>query len=460
MVFNRLKLDFSLQTAAERIDFLNEYLPTISFTMTEHEQETLSDYVLWGKDPKTGLNSQQDGDITIKEWAPNTNIDSLEGLAETPGFNENTLHSLNDTHYKNVKVKFSREDALAKAPPSYQEILKNLFHEIDRVELTINYYDLRVGKRKMPPRPSLLKNFDEEERSKIEAAAQKLIQRKYLKLRHYLVELRNEQYTIRDSFVNVIMPRGNAGVQLPNENLRFDDNIQVWPVGFKKKKTICNKIFKDLIDPNEFTEAELNEISKLIWRPKHELDFDFRNPDHILYIYKNYDDLVCAAQEDPEQLYNSAKYLLDTLEYYHEQAHLTEIQEEILHFKIQNISNISIAAYINSKYHMTYNSNYISTIYRHKILTSIAHAAENHYLIMSNVFWPENFKVCKDCGQIRLRNAEFFMRQSKSVDGFVPRCKKCQAIKRIYLKERREARKQLAEQQLETNGCDLEDATN
>jgi hypothetical protein len=46
---NRLRLDFSLQTTEERLKFLESYLPTLTFTPDEHETETLSDYVLWGK---------------------------------------------------------------------------------------------------------------------------------------------------------------------------------------------------------------------------------------------------------------------------------------------------------------------------------------------------------------------------------------------------------------------------
>ena len=94
------------------------YLPTLTFTPNEHEQETLSDYILWGKDPATGLNSQQDGDLTIKEWAPATNIDSLEGMLDIPGFNENQLRPLEGTHYRTKRVVFDREDALSKASPT------------------------------------------------------------------------------------------------------------------------------------------------------------------------------------------------------------------------------------------------------------------------------------------------------------------------------------------------------
>jgi len=65
---------------------LNSYLPTINFKPNEHEMETLSDYVLWGKN-KSGLNAQQEGDVTLKEWAA-SKVESIDGLIENPGFQE------------------------------------------------------------------------------------------------------------------------------------------------------------------------------------------------------------------------------------------------------------------------------------------------------------------------------------------------------------------------------------
>jgi hypothetical protein len=85
---NRLRLDFSLQTTEERLKFLESYLPTITFTPDEHETETLSDYILWGKN-QNGLNAQQEGIVTIKEWEQSSSrAESIEDLMEQPGFQE------------------------------------------------------------------------------------------------------------------------------------------------------------------------------------------------------------------------------------------------------------------------------------------------------------------------------------------------------------------------------------
>ena len=461
MAFNRLRLDFSLQTAAERIEFLNNYLPTINFEPNEHEQETLSDYILWGKDPDTGLNAQQDGNLVIKEWAPNTNVESLEGTLEIPGFNEMQMRSLNDTHYKTKRVVFNREDALAKASDEQKVLLQNLFREIDRVELMINYYDLRVGKRKAAPRAQLLKAFTEEERATIQEKADKLIQYKYLKLRHYLVELRNEQYTYRDSFIAPVTPHV-AAVHTYEEGapLSFDTDVEVWPLGLKLPNTLCGKMFQNIIDPLDFTEHDLNLVTKILWRPRTDMELDFTNPDHVLYLYKNYYDIEDAALNDPHGLYGNARFLLDTLLYYQERAELTEIQADILQLKIDEIPNVKIAEIINNKYGSTYNPNYISTIYRKKVIPAINTAASRHRLIMENIFWPDNFKVCSDCGELRLRHSEFFMRQGKSPDGYVPRCKKCQSIKRAFLKAQREERKRIEKHKLENDGSNNQNAAN
>ena len=161
MAYNRLRLDFSLNTTEERLDFVESYLPTLDFQLTEHETETLSDYILWGKN-SDGQNVQQEGIIKLKEWAPQ-NVDSIEGLMDVPGFQEARLQPLHGTHYRAKRVVFNRKDALSKAPPYYQELLITLFNEIDRTELLINYYDLLHGKRKTPPRASLTSRFSEEE---------------------------------------------------------------------------------------------------------------------------------------------------------------------------------------------------------------------------------------------------------------------------------------------------------
>lgn len=50
---NRLNLDFSIESNADRTVFLNNYMKRPEFEkkpMTPEELETCSNYILWGKD--------------------------------------------------------------------------------------------------------------------------------------------------------------------------------------------------------------------------------------------------------------------------------------------------------------------------------------------------------------------------------------------------------------------------
>jgi hypothetical protein len=90
----------------------------------------MADYILWGKDPNTGLNGKQDGlDLHTKHgtWDNANACESLEQLMEQPTFNENALSALGTTRYKVKKEVFSREEAIASAPPAILPSLLSLF---------------------------------------------------------------------------------------------------------------------------------------------------------------------------------------------------------------------------------------------------------------------------------------------------------------------------------------------
>ena len=98
--------------------------------------------------------------------------------------------------------------------------------------------------------------------------------------------------------------------------------------------------------------------------------------------------------------------------------------------KLAHKLNAEIASFLNKKYDNHYNENYISTLFHQKLIPQIAAAAVAHREIAENLFFPENFKKCRDCGQVLLLNSDNFVRQKKSMDGFAPRCKRCEKVKR------------------------------
>ena len=210
--------------------------------------ETIGNYLLWGKDPETGLNAKQSGLIDIETkhgtWDKNAKVESLEGLLESPTFNEASLLGHDVAPTKQVREVFSRKDTLAKCPEYLRETFLNLFHEIDKLDLTINYYDLAHNRRKNPPRDQLLAKFTPEEQDKLRERASHWNQYKYLKMRHELVELRREQYTLRDSFAPIILTEATIVPPMPLSEPQMDCEIAVLPLGVANDNEVRGWIFR------------------------------------------------------------------------------------------------------------------------------------------------------------------------------------------------------------------------
>lgn len=349
---------------------------------------------------------------------------------EIPGFQESAFHTLREPQTKITRRVFDRQAALQHAPDHIKKVFEDLFRQIDIIELTINFYELENGKRTKPPRDALLNRFSEQEADQIRGRAIKLTQYKYLKLRHLLVELRSQQYDYYDLYTDKIVSHGESINNVLSEiPWGLDVNIDVLPLGLRGTDAFSQKLFGK-INPKDFTEEELRRVSELLWKPKSALGFDFRNIDHLFSLYELKENFEEDANRDKNGLYSTAALLLKTLEFYEGQARLTAAQKDILSMKLTKKTNSQIASYINKEYNKTYNDNYISTILHQRILPAIADAAIMHAETAKNLFYPENFKVCRDCGEVLLLTPENFVRQKKSRDGFSPRCKRCEKIKR------------------------------
>lgn len=429
---NRLNLNFQLESATDRSKYVQEYLQKIDFAPNEKELETIGNYILWGKNEK-GLNVQQEGNVELKKWTSQP-VESLEALLELPGFSETSFKTLRAPAARIPRQVFSRERALEEAPSYLKPYYEDLFKQIDTIELTLNFYELFCGKRKLPPREKLLERFSAEEQERLNEKALRLTQFKYLKLKHQLVELRAEQYSYRDTYQDKILTHTGAVEPVLNEEkIWIGEDIQVWPLGLIGQNGIQKKIF-ECAGPSSFNQTELKEISDLLWREKKPNAIDFTNEAHVLNIYTQRADLMDAQTQDPDLIYGAAASIIETLQYYEDHAQLTPLQKDLLEMKLNKKQNFEIAQYLNKTYSKSYNENYISTIFHQKIIPQVAEAARTHREIMENIFYPENFKKCKDCGRILLLNSKNFVKQKKSNDGFSPRCKVCEKLKRSKYK--------------------------
>lgn len=429
---NRLKLNFNLETVEERLEFINSYI--VQFPdLTSTEASTIADYLLWGKTEDgtpigagTGLKTR---------WTKTDDIESLEEVLENPASAYIQLYSLGDAVVlkKNREV-FNREETRKKAPSFLVKTFEELWRRIDETELEINFYEERVGKRSKPPREELLKRFTTEERERILARSQKITQYEYLKLRHKLREFRTEQFIIRDSYKNTL--NNTQSIYSPRDKtIVFDCDVEVLPLGLMEGD-VGDIIFDLNFDPRALNERQLKLVSDLVWKKKDigkdVKVFDFRELEMVyqLYLFKeDFEDRIARVKAD-HVVENNLDRLLETLKFYESIADLTDVQREILRLKEKKEKNNDIANYINQKYGKSYTANYISTIFKQKIITKINEAVEIHQDTIENCFFPENFKKCTDCGRILLLDGRNWVKKSRSKDGFQNRCKRCEREKR------------------------------
>ena len=442
---NRLNLDWTLSTSKERSNFIQQYINTDIFQKkppSEEELETMANYLLWGQD-EDGLNPDQRKEIQMPRknstWVTQ-NFESLEELLESPTFSETNLHKLGANAPKKVREVFSREKVRQNTTLEERVQFEELWREIDRTELLTNFFEVERGKRKKPPRKELLEEFSKEETKALEEKSKKLTQFQYLRLRHLLVELRRQQYTLGDSIFTTIMgSQESRGFSAPKEPPDFDIDVPVLPLGVQEE--LVFKDFEELL-PENFSEEELQIVSKLYWEKKEEeirvqrqsnFYFDFRNLEMVYQLFLELEEFA-ADQEGTDSFFNTGSKLLRTLWYYVRQADLPPIQRNILDMKIQKMKNQDIAAAINADFGKNYTTNYISTIFRQKIIPAINAAADYHERVVGNLFFEEEFKVCSKCGRRLLRDPVNFVRRSRAKDGLSNHCKKCD-------KEERERKK-------------------
>lgn len=446
MSINRLQLDFSLSSRQERLNFIRNYLNTIRFKPNEHELDTMAKYILWGKNDETGLNGRQEGlelETKHRTWDA-THLESLDALIESPNFSETIIRGPSNPPTKFTRQTFSREKARKEAPPYILARFEQLWRRIDETDLLTVFYEIHTGKRINPPRKPLLDAFSPEEIDKIEQAAYKLEPYRYLKLKHELVELRREQFVLKDSYCQMRASHPTFSWS-SLEGFGFGAEIKVLPLGIPAGGELGKKIFNEdrFPSPEDFGEKELEAVSEFLWEnleknkkeKKLELAheaadtkffFDFRDEKHLYALFNMWD----VLEEIDENIFSTKSLFMRAAHMYKNLANLDEMMREILEMKINKVQNQDIANYINKKYGKTYRANYISTLYCKKCLSAIAAAATKHREVMENIFFPENFKKCKDCGLILLRDSSNFMKRSRSTDGFSPRCKRCEKIKR------------------------------
>lgn len=395
----KFKLDFEIPTSRGRLAFLKEKVDLEN--LTKKELELCTDYVLYGKDPEKDNTSCVDRkEIFIKtKYNSYSQAEpvSLEALMESPTFDE-TIFKKERNIYKKVKPTIDREQC--KDIPGMQELWK----EIDRLDRI-----LKLAQGKEQPNP------DEK--------VPELSSKEIYHLNHQLIELRRQQYILKDSVFPEMQAQKNFGSFYQNP-ADLQMNYPVYPCGTMKIQEDREFIYpftskKCFAAVN--LEKEIQEI-KDSGKPY----FSFLDKEHIYQLCLSYYEIKDYAEHFPD---SPLSELLWTLDFYIEKANLSEQQKLIVEGKKRRLLNRDICRLLMDKLGIYHQENYVSTIWN-KVCQLIADAADLHYDEWCCKDYKPAWKKCNCCGETLLRDPRNFVRKSKAPDGLTNRCKRCDQKKR------------------------------
>lgn len=391
----KFKLDFSIYYAKDRLTSIRDIdLASLS----PHELETVSNYILYGKDEEDDKSVVDRKEIQIQTKFNSYNkqhFTSLDEMMESPTFDENIL-SKDFTKYKKVKPTIDKSKA-AQIPE-----MEQLWVEIERLQQTL---DQNSGKAPLQPGTPQLSTKDQY----------------YLK--HYLIQLRTQQYYLMDSYFPTIGHRVNKG-EFHEDPFRFEMSYPIYPRGTAKQandKLFANPLLDTSLPASAMDEDKLEEL-KAAGKPY----FDFRDQNHLYYLILHYQDLYGWVEDTPE---SPLWELLWTLDIYIEKAKLSPQQRLIVEGKKAGMNNKEIQDKLLNELGINHQVNYISTIWK-KAVGLIAEAVELNFDEYLCKDYRKAWKKCNTCGELKLRDSRNFVKKTKSSDGFTCRCKTCDALKR------------------------------
>lgn len=398
----RFKLDYSCdRTSQERLQYL---IDNVDFEkLTKKDLEICVDYVLYGRDPERDNTSAVDRhEVFIKtrysSWQKTEPV-SLEALLENPAFDEGTLKK-EKYIYKKPKPHIDRDDQRIQQIPG----MKELWEQIDKLARKI---DLATGK--------IQPNEGEE--------VPQLDSKQLYHLKHWLIDLRKEQYKLKDTVIQEMAPPKNYG-HYYNSPIDFQMNYPVFPCGIASKEN--DEDFKHpYMNGRPFAAKDLDHEIEVL-RQNGKPYFNFLDKDHIYQLCLKYYEIKDFAEHYPDSPLHG---LLDTLDYYIEKANLSEQQKLIVEGKKKRLLNKEICEQLMSQLGIYHQENYVSTIWN-KACQLIADAADLHYDEWCCKDYKPAWKKCNCCGELLLRDPRNFVRKTKAPDGLTNRCKRCDQKKR------------------------------
>ena len=331
------KLDYKLESPQERNELVKKIIDeTPPEKLTQRYLEILTDYIIFAMDKE---------ERKRKKILTDNRMETVDGIYNMITNDKNILFT--------PKISITQED-IETIPP-----LKELREAIEQVE----------------------------------AAEKRATGKKKFLLKKQLIEMRQDQYVIKNSYKQPIYCingiKSFAKLDL-SEHITIDENGEI--------HTDC---LISIFNPKHISLLLCN-YSKL----KEETYSKFTSDAY--YMMQDLDNLIDAALAEDYPMYY-----------------------DLLIYKIDGKSNLEIQDLLEIDYGIKHSVEYISSLWRNKIPKLIAEKAKEKYLIWHYTEKEVGkWKRCSKCKCIKLAHNKFFSKNSTSKDGFYSICKSCRNKKK------------------------------
>ena len=413
------QLDFTIERDTDRLKAVEQILDTLSRTPSNAELERFASYIMYGKDEngQNAIQRREIKDYDTKKFKDYKSRDeknaSLEELLENPLFTQDQLKAVDA---KRVYINKNRTIQRPKYDKKTGELIDpgdsdipgmvELWEAIDHLAHTLAANE---GKVEFKPDDTVITDSV-----------------KLHSLKHMLIDVRRQQYYLKDAFKPVLKAQRISFAAPPP--MRWDCDTAYWislDEWYDRMENVFDpSIPKDLDHYEQRANPETGEPEVKWIVAKH--NFDWENEWHIRQLIKFYGDIYMEAYD---KLHSWARTLIFDFDYYFNQCGFTELREYVMTRFVDKATYSQIAAEILEKWGVSYSASAISGILNHEIPHKIAEQAARERQILETP--DDRRKMCTRCKRILPASTIFFVSNKSKKFGLQSWCKQCDREERI-----------------------------
>ena len=406
----KFSLDYNIYSDKDRVTEINKILDKLDRNPCNSDLELMANYILYGKDENDKNAIQRKETIETSKrygtWKKKADkVESLDAIMDNPLMDQLGFKDMQERIiYKKIKPsikrpKYDKEGNLIDEGDSKIPGMEQLWESIDRLQRIV---DIADGKISIDGNQVLSDSY------------------RVYKLRHQLIELRRDQYYLKDLFAPTLKFLNVKPTEPQLIDWSSDSFYYITKEEWERK---INSPYENYSkNPNDY---EWREDGMCKWHIRHHT-FDWENVQHIKALIDNYSSVWQMVWDKP---YSDARVLIMDFDRYQEMAQLSPLRQHILNRKIDKWTYFDIMKELERDWGIQYNENHICSIITNEIPKKIAQVARRHRLLLETPIGER--KKCNICKQFLPRDPLFFGKNAGRKDGLSSNCKECEKQRRI-----------------------------